>query len=122
MVIEPGDVVELFSDQVRGTYLHGVEWHPHTARPGHYLVLDVIGQTVLLGIHRRVTGGMDIFRCAMDGLRAVVLDESHKKRVTFTIENSGLCDRIYATWSDGQFDSVAEVINTKLCKQMLMID
>lgn len=80
MIIEPGDTIELFSCQVNGCYLHGPHWMPHSARPGSCLVLDVVDQTVILGIVRQLKGGMDIFRCSMDGLRAVVLDKYHTKR------------------------------------------
>jgi hypothetical protein len=122
MVIEPGDTIELFCDQVRGSYLHGTDWCPHTARPGMYLVLDVIGKSVLLGIPRRVTGGMDIFRCSVDSLAAVVLDEHRKPRLKYTIENSGGWDRIYATGANGDFECVAEVVNRKLCDRMLLLE
>lgn len=80
MHIEPGDTLDLFSCQVNGCYLHGANWVAHSARPGSYRVLDVLDQTVLLGIERRVKGGMDVFRCSMDSLRAVVMDHCHMKR------------------------------------------
>lgn len=117
MKIEPGDSVELFSDQVSGCYLHGSDWTPHTARPGVYEVLDVTGETVLLGI-RRKRGGLDVFRCSMQGLRAVVFDHSLTKAnepsnppKKYTIDNSGMITSIYTTNTWGHPERVAEAVN-----------
>lgn len=116
MNIEPGDVVQLYSSQVNGCYLDGGNWMPHSARPGRYEVLDVQGETVLLGIRRNLDGGTDIFRCSMQGLRAVVLDDCHYKPspASFTVENSGLADRIYTRGPSGEIECAAEVVNSLL--------